>query len=231
MKKDILKKILSKYYLGGRIEENTIIVDKDGLVIPFHTDDVQMGGVIRYPDIIFSQNLPIYNTGFFLKNLTLLSEDIDVEYKSNYINVTDDKFLIQIQLADAEAISSYEKMLSYKEEEYFLDFDIDYVFIKDFLSTCDIYKSTKDNNFSIKRIREGLLFSFGDYSKISFNKKLSIKSVDNFDNYYKTDIFADILKVNKEFDNASFHMSKNTIKLNFNSDSINSTYYIVKQDV
>ncbi len=231
MKKDVLRKLLSKYYLGGRIEENTIIVNENGVLIPFHTDDVQMGGIISYPQKLFSQNLPIYNTGFFLKNINLLSDEVEVEYKDNFINVSDDKFLVQIQLADGESINSYESMLAYKEEEYIFNFDIDEFFIKDFLSMCDIYKSLKDNNFSIKNKKREISFTFGDYSKISFKKNIETNIVRSFENHYKSDIFADILRVNKEFDSGRFFMSENTIKLNFISENINSTYYIVKQDV
>jgi hypothetical protein len=240
-----LQSVISKYYLGGLIESVKWETKDKKLNIRFTAPTKEMIGEVTHNNFsLEDSNVGISNTSQLLKLINITSGDIILNFIKqgkvfNKLIISDNQFTANYTLADVLIIP---KTGAYNgSEEYNLETKLD----KEIIAALIKAKSALDDsaavmlkpNISLDGEYQVELIFGGDieYSnKVSYYLSNFVKSdvPSDFTLYFNSDLIKNILTVNKDADEAKLYINLNGLmKLEFITENIKSTYYIVQKDV
>lgn len=237
--KNVLQSVIAKYYLNGlnnqvkwRIKDKalTIYAGEKGRVCKVHLNDFD----------IEDSELGIFDTDKLSKLLSITSGELSLsleKIKSVYtkMHIADLNFDLTYSLADILILGKttwYEDPETWEIDIDLQMEDVDHLIkAKNALSDVNNMLITTTQDFDGNNICE---FVFGDNTgfsnKITYQLNGDIKE-DNLSIPFDSDIFKSILNSNKNMSKGNLKLSnKGMIKLTFNSDDIESVYYIARNE-
>jgi len=237
--KNVLQSVIAKYYLNGlnnhvkwRIKDKalTIYAGEKGRVCKVHLNDFD----------IEDSELGIFDTDKLSKLLSITSGELSLsleKIKSVYtkMHIADLNFDLTYSLADILILGKttwYEDPETWEIDIDLQMEDVDHLIkAKNALSDVNNMLITTTQDFDGNNICE---FVFGDNTgfsnKITYQLNGDIKE-DNLSIPFDSDIFKSILNSNKDMSKGNLKLSsKGMIKLTFNSDDIESVYYIARNE-
>ncbi len=237
--KNVLQSVIAKYYLNGlnnqvkwRIKDKalTIYAGEKGRVCKVHLNDFD----------IEDSELGIFDTDKLSKLLSITSGELSLsleKIKSVYtkMHIADLNFDLTYSLADILILGKttwYEDPETWEIDIDLQMEDVDHLIkAKNALSDVNNMLITTTQDFDDNNICE---FVFGDNTgfsnKITYQLNGDIKE-DNLSIPFDSDIFKSILNSNKDMSKGNLKLSnKGMIKLTFNSDDIESVYYIARNE-
>lgn len=237
--KNVLQSVIAKYYLNGlnnqvkwRIKDKalTIYAGEKGRVCKVHLNDFD----------IEDSELGIFDTDKLSKLLSITSGELSLsleKIKSVYtkMHIADLNFDLTYSLADILFLGKttwYEDPETWEIDIDLQMEDVDHLIkAKNALSDVNNMLITTTQDFDGNNICE---FVFGDNTgfsnKITYQLNGDIKE-DNLSIPFDSDIFKSILNSNKDMSKGNLKLSnKGMIKLTFNSDDIESVYYIARNE-
>ncbi|MAJ28757.1 MAG: hypothetical protein CMJ92_05075 [Planctomycetes bacterium] len=237
--KNVLQSVIAKYYLNGlnnqvkwRIKDKalTIYAGEKGRVCKVHLNDFD----------IEDSELGIFDTDKLSKLLSITSGELSLsleKIKSVYtkMHIADLNFDLTYSLADILILGKttwYEDPETWEIDIDLQMEDVDHLIkAKNALSDVNNMLITTTQDFDGNNICE---FIFGDNTgfsnKITYQLNGDIKE-DNLSIPFDSDIFKSILNSNKDMSKGNLKLSsKGMVKLTFNSDDIESVYYIARNE-
>ena len=241
MKKSDLINYIQKYYLGGFVNAVQVISSKEGLLCKFITPTKDLVGIINKKESFLPHgHLYIYNTSQLLKLISILGEDITVNYEGGKVPtkklISDSVYDITYPLSDPILINS--KIPDIKEGSF--DFSIPLntenknkiLKVKNSIDTENIwigpYKDISDYKIQ---------FTFGDNAehnnKISFYvpPKDQIQSFQEYSLPFSLEYLKEILSSNKDIDGELFLNQKGLMKIVFETSDISIVYYLIRKNI
>jgi hypothetical protein len=247
-----LQAVINKYYIGGLIEAVKWEIKDKQLNIKFTSPTKEMLGEVTHTKFnLEDSNIGISNTSQLIKLINITNGDVMLQFlKSGKIFtkliVSDNQFTTNYTLADILTIN---KSGTYNGSQEFhletsLDKEMIVALIKaksalDDSSTVMIQSHTSlDGEFQLELIFGGDI----EYSnKVSYfipniiQKDVPKEFMGPFSEHkigFNSDLLKDILSVNKDADEAKLYINLDGLmKLEFTTENIKSTYYIVQKDV
>lgn len=247
-----LQSIINKYYLGGLIESVKWEIKDKQLNIKFTSPTKEMlGEVIHTQFNLEDSNIGISNTSQLLKLINITSGDILLQFfKShkifNKLIISDTQFTVDYTLADILTINKSGTFSG--SQDFHLEINLD----KESITSLIKAKSSLDDSSTVMlksnislddTFRLELIFG-GD---IEYSNKVSyylnnviqkdvpkefMSTLSEFKIGFNSDLLKDILNVNKDANKAKLYVNLNGLmKLEFITENIKSTYYIVQKDV
>lgn len=239
--KNSLQSFISKYYLNGRfnavkwrIDNNilTVYAGESGRVCKVELNDFDLE----------NKEIGIFDTHKLSKLLSITTGELLLTLDSqgalsNKLKIADEGFDLSYSLSDPLVIPKtkwYKDPESWQMEIDLTPTDIDSLIkAKNALSDYDFLniKSTKDIDKNLT-----CEFVFGDGS--NYSNKITYRIGGTIDESFidspmpfDSNLFKEILSANKDMDTAYFKLSsKGMAKFIFQSENINSTYYIGRQE-
>lgn len=239
--KNLLQSFISKYYLNGRfnavkwrIDNNTLTVyaGESGRVCKVELNDFDLE----------NKEIGIFDTHKLSKLLSITTGELLLTLDSqgalsNKLNIADEGFDLSYSLSDPLVIPKtkwYKDPETWEMELELSPTDVDNLIkAKNALSDYDFLniKATQDED-GISTCE----FVFGDGS--NYSNKITYKINGIIDGSFldspmpfDSNLFKEILNANKDMDTAFFKLSsKGMAKFIFISNTINSTYYIGRQE-
>jgi len=247
-----LQAVINKYYIGGLIEAVKWEVKDKQLNIKFTAPTKEMLGEVTHTKFnLEDSNVGISNTSQLIKLINITNGDVMLQFlKSGKIFtkliVSDNQFTTNYTLADILTIN---KSGTYNgSQEFHLETSLD----KEMIVALIKAKSALDDSNTVMiqsyTSLEGefqLELIFGgdvEYSnKVSYfipniiQKNAPEEFTGPFSEHkigFNSDLLKDILSVNKDADEAKLYINLDGLmKLEFTTENIKSTYYIVQKDV
>jgi len=240
MKIQFLDKIISKYYLSGLIESVKWTVENKQLTIKFVSPNKDLTGIISTSDFdIQDSEIAIFTTSKLIKLISVFKDDITLTL--NGISGLYDKLIIKnkqiksiLSLADLILIKPVPQVNSFT-------FDIKIPLSRDFIELFNKGRSAlrESEVFTVGVVAEqdkyNLMFKIGDTSSYADNIEFSLPLVN--DNQlimfgfipFSLEYFNSILQANKSAEFSFLEInSQGLIKLFFQEQNIESTYYMVR---
>jgi len=237
--KNVIQSVISKYYLNGlnnqvkwRIENNslTIYAGEKGRVCKVHLKDFQLE----------DGELGVFDTDKLSKLISITNGELSIsleKIKSVFtkMHIADLNFDLTYSLADILILG---KTTCYEDHDVWeIDVelqmeDVDHLIkAKNALSDVNNMLITTTEDFDSNKICE---FIFGDNTgfsnKITYQLRGEINESD-LSIPFDSDIFKSILNSNKDMPKGRLQLSKKgMMKLMFNSDDIESVYYIARNE-
>jgi len=247
-----LQAVINKYYIGGLIEAVKWEIKDKQLNIKFTSPTKEMLGEVTHTKFnLEDSNIGISNTSQLIKLINITNGDVMLQFLKTHkvftkLIVSDNQFTTNYTLADTLTIP---KSGTYNGSQDFhletsLDKEMIVALIKaksalDDSSTVMIrsYHSL-DGDFQLELIFGGDI----EYSnKVSYfipniiQKDVPSEFMSSLSEYkigFNSDLMKDILSVNKDADESKLYINLDGLmKLEFITDNIKSTYYIVQKDV
>jgi hypothetical protein len=240
-----LQAVINKYYLNGLIEAVKWEIKDNKLSVKFTSPTKEMVGEVIHENFnLENANIGISNTTQLLKLIGITNGDVLLSFVKNNkvfnkLIISDNQFTVNYTLADTLTIP---KPGSYAgPEEYNLETTLD----KEMISALVKAKSALDDSTTVillpsmdldGQFQLELLFG-GD---IEYSNKVSYyipnfiqKDVpSSFKLGFNSDLLKDILNVNKDADNAKMFINlQGLMKLEFETNSAKSIYYLVQKDI
>jgi|TARA_R110000744_G_scaffold182325_4_gene301582 hypothetical protein len=237
--KNVLQSVISKYYLNGlnnqvkwRMKDNTLTIyaGEKGRVCKVHLNNFALE----------DGELGVFDTDKLSKLISITSGELSIsleKIKSVFtkIHIADLNFDLTYSLADILILNKttwYEDPDTWEIELDLQMEDVDHLIkAKNALSDVNNMLITTTEDFDGNSMCE---FIFGDNTgfsnKITYQLRGKINETD-ISIPFDSDIFKSILNSNKDMDSGSLQLSKKgMIKLMFNSDEIESIYYIARNE-
>ena len=240
-----LQAVINKYYLNGLIEAVKWEIKDNKLSVKFTSPTKEMIGEVTHDKFdLENANIGISNTTQLLKLIGITYGDVLLSFIKNNkvfnkLIISDNQFTVNYTLADTLTIP---KPGSYAgPEEYNLETTLD----KEMIAALVKAKSALDDSTTVillpsidldGQFQLELLFG-GD---IEYSNKVSYyipnfiqKDVpSSFKLGFNSDLLKDILNVNKDADNAKMSINlQGLMKLEFETNSTKSIYYLVQKDI
>jgi hypothetical protein len=240
-----LQAVINKYYLNGLIEAVKWDIENKNLSIKFTAPTREMLGEITYKNFpLPDSSVGISNTSQLLKLISITAGDVLLSYiqqgkTPSKLIVSDNQFTVNYTLAD---ILTIPKAGAYNgSNEYNLETELNNEIIvaltkaKSALpeSTTVMLSPTisLDGDFQLEMIFGGDI----EYAnKVSyFLSDFVQKDVpSNFSLGFNSDLIKEILNFNKEATKSKMSINlEGLMKLEFETDTIKSVYYLVKKDI
>ena len=238
--KSQLTSVISKYYLNGLNNQVKWRI-KDKILTIYAGEAGRVCKVVLNNFQIEDAEIGVFDTNKLSKLISITNGDLVLtleKLKSVYtkLHIADENFDLTYSLADTLILGKntyyndpdegYEVELDLSSE------DIDHLIkAKNALSDVDNMLITTNVDFDGNNICEII---FGDNT--GFSNKISYKMNGNIKDTtisipFNSDIFKDILNANKDQNMGSLKLSKTGIlKFNFNSDDIESEYFIARNE-
>lgn len=237
--KNVLQSVISKYYLNGlnnqvkwRVKDNalTIYAGEKGRVCKVELNDFKLG----------DGELGVFDTNKLNKLVNIMNGDLLINIEkikeiSTKMHLADSNFDLTYSLADPLILPKttwYEDPEQYEINLNLIQDDVEHLIkAKSALADVDNMLITTNSDFDGNNICE---FIFGDNT--GFSNKITYQAqgdiLQNDINIpFNSNIFTDILKANKDMDGANLQVSiKGMMKLTFQSEDINSYYYIARNE-
>jgi len=237
--KNVIQSVISKYYLNGlnnqvkwRIENNslTIYAGEKGRVCKVHLKDFQLE----------DGELGVFDTDKLSKLISITNGELSIsleKIKSVFtkMHIADLNFDLTYSLADILILGKttwYEDPDVWEIDVELQMEDVDHLIkAKNALSDVNNMLITTTEDFDSNKICE---FIFGDNTgfsnKITYQLRGKINESD-LSIPFDSDIFKSILNSNKDMPKGRLQLSKKgMMKLMFNSDDIESVYYIARNE-
>lgn len=234
MKKTIFENIISKYYISDDIDSVLITVENNSIKIPFTGVSGTPVGYIEYNNFDTNEmEFGVYNHANLLKNVKILSDEIDIEQIDNKLFLKDSQLTIEYFSQMKETINYINRIPEIYEMENII-FDVAYIFDRDFitqfLKVASVDKYDIQDTFSIKENKKNntkFEIKIGKLSKIKFNIEAN-RLTENVSNFILgVEDFVNIFSKNKDCVEGCMYLTDGCAKLTFtNSDNIHSTYFI-----
>jgi hypothetical protein len=238
--KKLLSSIIDKYYLKGLCDSVIWKIKDNNLVINFISKNSDMIGKIEATNFpLKDTELAIYDTSLLDRQLQITSGNINLDVISKgKINTklifSDAQFNIQFSLADTLLIPSVARVE--EPEIYHVIADLDFEAISAMIRAKNALPKINTVIFNLEQdLYDGynLVVNFGDindYSnKISYNiNSVEVQGIIDLNVIFNSDLLKEILDANKGASNAQMSIfDKGLIKLEFNDETVSSTYYLV----
>ena len=237
--KNVIQSVISKYYLNGlnnqvkwRIKDNalTIYAGEKGRVCKVHLNDFQLE----------DGELGVFDTDKLSKLISITNGDLSItleKIKSVFtkMHIADLNFDLTYSLADILILGKttwYEDPDTWEIDVDLQMEDVDHLIkAKNALSDVNNMLITTTEDFDNNKVCE---FIFGDNTgfsnKITYQLRGEINESD-ISVPFDSDIFKSILNSNKDMPTGKLQLSKKgMMKLTFNSDDIESVYYIARNE-
>ena len=237
--KNVIQSVISKYYLNGlnnqvkwRIENNslTIYAGEKGRVCKVHLKDFPLE----------DGELGVFDTDKLSKLISITNGDLSItleKIKSVFtkMHIADLNFDLTYSLADILILGKttwYEDPDTWEIDVDLQMEDVDHLIkAKNALSDVNNMLITTTEDFDNNKVCE---FIFGDNTgfsnKITYQLRGEINESD-ISVPFDSDIFKSILNSNKDMPTGKLQLSKKgMMKLMFNSDDIESVYYIARNE-
>ncbi len=247
-----LQAVINKYYIGGLIEAVKWEIKDKQLSIKFTAPTKEMLGEVTHTKFnLEDSNIGISNTSQLIKLINITNGDVMLQFLKSHkvftkLIVSDNQFTTNYTLADTLTIN---KSGTYNGSQEFhletsLDREMIVALIKaksalDDSTTVMIQSHTSlDGEFQLELVFGGDI----EYSnKVSYfipnitQKNAPKEFMGPFSEHkigFNSDLLKDILSVNKDADEAKLYINLDGLmKLEFTTENIKSTYYIVQKDV
>tara|TARA_B100000795_G_scaffold253407_1_gene223565 strand:- start:22 stop:744 length:723 start_codon:yes stop_codon:yes gene_type:complete len=237
--KNVIQSVISKYYLNGlnnqvkwRIENKTLTVyaGEKGRVCKVYLNDFALE----------DGELGIFDTDKLSKLLSITNGDLSIsleKIKSVFtkMHIADLNFDLTYSLADILILGKttwYEDPDTWEIELDLQMEDVDHLIkAKNALSDVNNMLITTTQDFDGNNVCE---FIFGDNT--GFSNKITYQIIGTITESdlsipFDSDIFKSILNSNKDMDSGTLKLSKKgMIKLTFKSDTIESIYYVARNE-
>tara|TARA_Y100000361_G_C11102746_1_gene312893 strand:- start:80 stop:802 length:723 start_codon:yes stop_codon:yes gene_type:complete len=237
--KNVIQSVISKYYLNGlnnqvkwRIKDNTLTIyaGEKGRVCKVHLKDFQLE----------DGELGVFDTDKLSKLISITNGDLSItleKIKSVFtkMHIADLNFDLTYSLADILILGKttwYEDPDTWEIDVDLQMEDVDHLIkAKNALSDVNNMLITTTEDFDNNKVCE---FIFGDNTgfsnKITYQLRGEINESD-ISVPFDSDIFKSILNSNKDMPTGKLQLSKKgMMKLMFNSDDIESVYYIARNE-
>ena len=237
--KNVLQSVISKYYLNGlnnqvkwRIKDNalTIYAGEKGRVCKVELNNFQLE----------DGELGVFDTNKLNKLVNIMNGDLLLKLEKmksifTKMHIADSNFDLTYSLADPLILPKatwYEDPEQFEIELELTAEDVDHLIkAKSALADVDNMLITTTSDFDGNNICE---FIFGDNTgfsnKITYQAQGTILKND-IELPFNSNIFKDILSANKDMEGATLQVSvKGMMKLTFQSEEINSYYYIARNE-
>ena len=237
--KNVIQSVISKYYLNGlnnqvkwRIKDNTLTIyaGEKGRVCKVHLKDFQLE----------DGELGVFDTDKLSKLISITNGDLSItleKIKSVFtkMHIADLNFDLTYSLADILILGKttwYEDPDTWEIDVDLQMEDVDHLIkAKNALSDVNNMLITTTEDFDNNKVCE---FIFGDNTgfsnKITYQLRGEINESD-VSVPFDSDIFKSILNSNKDMPTGRLQLSKKgMMKLMFNSDDIESVYYIARNE-
>lgn len=238
--KKLLSSIIDKYYLKGLCDSAIWKIKDNNLIINFISKNSDMIGrieAINFP--LKDTELAIYDTSLLDRQLQITSGNINLNVISKgKINtkliLSDAQFNIQFSLADTLLIPPVARVE--EPEMYHVVADLDFEAISAMIRAKNALPKINTVIFNLEQdLYDGynLVVNFGDindYSnKISYNiNSVEVQGIIDLNVIFNSDLLKEILDANKGANSAQMSIfDKGLIKLEFNDETVSSTYYLV----
>jgi hypothetical protein len=242
--KSELQSIISKYYLGGLVESVRWITEDNQLNISFDSPNREMKGKITHKDFpLDNSEIGITDTNKLTKLLAITSGLIQIKLESTHkvftkLTFEDSNYTLEYPLGDIQH-NIFKKPIGVEDN---FQFEINCELTNEILDNIIKAKSALDSShviFNVGKNFDGdqvLELIFGENSshsnKITYiipNIILS-ESTLNFSIPFNSDLLKIVLGANKGFTGASLSLNtQGLLKLYFESDNIESVYYLVRK--
>jgi hypothetical protein len=247
-----LQAVINKYYISGQIEAVKWEIKDKQLNIKFTSPTKEMLGEVTHTKFnLEDSNVGISNTSQLIKLINITNGDVMLQFLKTHkvftkLIVSDNQFTANYTLADTLTIP---KSGTYNGSQDFhletsLDKEMIIALIKaksalDDSSTVMIQSyHSLDGDFQLELIFGGDI----EYSnKVSYfipniiQKDVPKEFMSSLSEYkigFNSDLMKDILNVNKDANEAKLYINLDGLmKLEFTTENIKSTYYIVQKDV
>jgi hypothetical protein len=247
-----LQAVINKYYIGGLIEAVKWEIKDKQLSIKFTAPTKEMLGEVTHTKFnLEDSSIGISNTSQLIKLINITNGDVILQFlKSNRVFtkliVSDNQFTANYTLADTLTINKSGTFNG--SQDFHLEMSLDKEIITALIkaksalddSSTVMLKSniSLDNEFQLELIFGGDI----EYSnKVSYyipnitQKNVPKEFMGSFSEYkigFNSDLLKDILSVNKDADESKLYINLDGLmKLEFITENIKSTYYIVQKDV
>ena len=247
-----LQVIINKYYIGGLIEAVKWEIKDKQLSIKFTSPTKEMLGEVTHTKFnLEDSNIGISNTSQLVKLINITNGDVMLQFLKSHkvftkLIVSDNQFTANYTLADTLTIN---KSGTYNGSQ---DFHLEMSLDKEMITALIKAKSALDDSTTVMlkpnvslddEFQLELIFG-GDieYSnKVSYfipnivQKNVPKDFMNSFSDFkigFNSDLLKDILSVNKDADESKLYVNLDGLmKLEFTTENIKSTYYIVQKDV
>jgi hypothetical protein len=238
-----LQNIINKYYLNGIIEAVKWDIKDNNLNIKFTAPTREMIGEINHNNFnLENSSFGISNTSQLLKLINITAGEVLLSFiKNNKIFskliIADQQFTVNYSLAD---ILTVPKTGAYNGSQ---EFDIETELNSETIIALIKAKSALAESstvivtsYSSLDGEPQLELTFGgdiEYAnKVSYYINIKQNNKKKFELAFNSDLFKEILSCNKDAEQAKLFVNlEGLIKLEFKTENIISTYYIVKKDV
>jgi hypothetical protein len=247
-----LQAVINKYYIGGLIEAVKWEIKDKQLSIKFTAPTKEMLGEVTHTKFnLEDSSIGISNTSQLIKLINITNGDVMLQFLKSHkvftkLIVSDNQFTANYTLADTLTINKSGTFNG--SQDFHLEMSLDKEMIVALIkaksalddSTTVMLKSniSLDDEFQLELIFGGDI----EYSnKVSYFipnitqnnvPKEFMNSLSDFKIGFNSDLLKDILSVNKDADESKLYINLDGLmKLEFITENIKSTYYIVKKDV
>jgi hypothetical protein len=247
-----LQAVINKYYIGGLIEAVKWEIKDKQLSIKFTAPTKEMLGEVTHTKFnLEDSSIGISNTSQLIKLINITNGDVMLQFLKSHkvftkLIVSDNQFTANYTLADTLTINKSGTFNG--SQDFHLEMSLDKEMIVALIkaksalddSTTVMLKSniSLDDEFQLELIFGGDI----EYSnKVSYFipnitqnnvPKEFMSSLSDFKIGFNSDLLKDILSVNKDADESKLYINLDGLmKLEFITENIKSTYYIVQKDV
>ena len=244
--KNLITKFIQKYNLNGTIEGAQIRAEKDLLYTIFrNTEGNLRGEIVLNKSKIPEGIIGVYYTSKLLSMISILDNDISIEYKGENIEENSIKSVKSIDFKDSKGrkvsyAASTLDLIDYDGKkglikDYEIEIKLDNIVVQDLLKCFNAITTT---SLTILR-KNNKMYAVFNYSGANVNQ-IEIEIEAKVDNEFDNDDFIsfpagpikEILVVNsKAFDKASMNVSiKGIMEFKFQEKDITSNYWLRKDN-
>lgn len=238
IKKKTLQGFIDRYYLAGNTS-SVKVVSNGTLQCDFMTDDQNVVGSIQLNNNPLEEGtLGVYTTDQFIKLLSAVSDDINVDFeklqgskdKISSLKISDSDTDVTYVLADLSVIKDVPKIS--QEPSYDVEIKITKEFIDKFIKAKNAIPDAE--NFGV--VSDGNAVEIViNYSTINQNKikfKTDVVSCGNMNTVcFSANIFKEILNANKGCEGTLKVSHAGLARAEFTDKEFNTTYFLVQLQV
>jgi len=238
-----LQNIINKYYLNGIIEAVKWDIKDNNLNIKFTAPTREMIGEINHNNFnLENSSFGISNTSQLLKLINITAGEVLLSFVKNNkifskLIIADQQFTVNYSLAD---ILTIPKTGAYNgSQEFNIETELNSETIIALIKAKSALAESSTVIVTPYSSLDGepqLELTFGgdiEYAnKVSYYINIKQNNKKKFELAFNSDLFKEILSCNKDAEQAKLFVNlEGLIKLEFKTENIISTYYIVKKDV
>jgi len=238
-----LQNVINKYYLNGLIESVKWDVKDNNLNIKFTSPSREMIGEVSHNNFnLENSSFGISNTSQLLKLIGITAGEVMLTFIKSHkiftkLIIADQQFTVNYSLADILTVS---KTGAYNgSEEWDIEVDLESEVVVALIKAKSALAESTTVVINPCQSLDGdpqLELTFGgdiEYAnKVSYYLNISKNTSKIFELAFNSDLFKEILSCNKDYESAKIYVNlEGLLKLEFKTNNVKSTYYIVKKDM